>query len=341
LTQEEGGKVKWLAAFGTALTFAALVVALAVKEAPAQTSRDVYEACLPGKQEIAATKLPPTVDQARCPVRGRTIVDAGGVGTVLPEPGSGVYVEAYGVFGGQELEVLNRRDRTFAMRGIGSDSPLSSAGTITAQAVPDGCGDGAYKPNPANQGSRLYRDLPYRFNSGSTPSNVSVGAAETAIRKGNQDISQVINPCGVSDGVPRAMVWDGTTSAGTDVNADTSCGPLDQQSVIGFGDLPARYLAWTCTGTYLREGQDEVASTDIRINKRDYSWTAEVTSNCSGRYDIEATVAHERGHSYGMYHVDEGAHPYQTMSAASEGSCQTSERSLGLGDARGLNQKYP
>jgi hypothetical protein len=29
------------------------------------------------------------------------------------------------------------------------------------------------------------------------------------------------------------------------------------------------------------------------------------------------------------------------MSAASEGSCQTSERSLGLGDARGLNQKYP
>lgn len=329
-----------LAAFGVALTFATLAIAFIVREAPAQTNRGTYDACLPGKAKIVATDLPPIVDQTRCPVGGRKIVDSGRAGTTLPEPGMAVYVEAYGIHGSQEFEVLNRRGGTFVLRHVGGDASLSEPAPITTQALPDGCGDGAYSPNPANEGKRLYRDLSYKFNSGSTPSNVAVDRAIVAIREGNQDIAQVINPCGVGDGVPRSMTWDDTTDTGTNIEADASC-DLDMQNVVGFGDLPAGFVGFQCSGKYIRDGQDEVAATDIKLNKKDFNWTAEVTSDCSGRYDIEATMSHERGHSYGMYHVDEGTHQYQTMSEKSQGPCQTSERSLGLGDARGLNQKYP
>lgn len=300
---------------------------------------------MPGKAAIKATALPPVVDQARCPVRGRTIVDAGGLRAEFPEPGTGAFVEAYGVCGSQEFEVSNPRGGTFTLRQVGGDAEafepgVRAARTIAPRAIGNGCGDGAHNPDPANTGERLYRDLSYRVNAGTIPGNVDQDRAIAAIREGNQDISQVVNPCGVGDGVPRTMVYEGTTDASTGIGVNRSCDP-DTENVVGFGDLEGDFVAWHCGGTYPRDGQDEIGGTDIRLNSADYNWTAEVTSACSGRYDIEATMAHERGHSYGFDHVREAEHGVLTMSAKSEGPCQTSERSLGLGDARGLNQKYP
>lgn len=55
----------------------------------AQTGTEIYEACAPEKQEIRAADLPEMVDEDRCPVEGRVVVD-GGIGAVVPEPGMAV-----------------------------------------------------------------------------------------------------------------------------------------------------------------------------------------------------------------------------------------------------------
>ncbi len=93
--------------------------------------------------------------------------------------------------------------------------------------------------------------------------------------------------------------------------------------------------------SWIKEGAlNRVAQSDIRLNKEDPAWTARVTDSCRGRYDIESTVTHERGHTFGLGEASESSHGNLTMSAESNGTCQTSRRSLGRGDARGLNSKY-
>ncbi len=62
--------------------------------------------------------------------------------------------------------------------------------------------------------------------------------------------------------------------------------------------------------------------------------------SCRGLQDVESTVTHERGHTFGLGDVSESSHPNLTMSSESNGPCQTSERTLGRGDAVGLNRKY-
>jgi hypothetical protein len=50
-------------------------------------------------------------------------------------------------------------------------------------------------------------------------------------------------------------------------------------------------------------------------------------------------MTHERGHTFGLGDVSESSHANPTMSSASNGSCQISERTLGKGNAKGLNRK--
>ena len=133
----------------------------------------------------------------------------------------------------------------------------------------------------------------------------------------------------------------GGTRRSVDINADGTCNANDGRSVIGFGDLPSTYLGMACVAYWVvNDAPDRVASSDIRLNKKDHSWTARVTSSCRGRQDIESSVTHERGHTFGLGEASEGSHGNLTMSEDSNGPCQTSERSLGRGDAMGLNSKY-
>ena len=126
-----------------------------------------------------------------------------------------------------------------------------------------------------------------------------------------------------------------------DINSNATCNANDGKSVIGFGDLPSSYTAYACTSTWIKDGApDRVASSDIRLNKEDHAWTTRVRKSCSGRFDVESSVTHERGHTFGLGEAPENGHGNLTMSNDSNGPCQTSERSLGRGDAKGLNSKY-
>lgn len=179
---------------------------------------------------------------------------------------------------------------------------------------------------------------------------MSVANVEDALQRAGTNVSHVQNPCGVHDGVGAELHYNGRTGYSVNIPPDRFICPTrgDDHSVVGFGDLPLeggdRILAATCRWDRHLDGytQDDIYEADTRFNKADgWDWTAEITSGCSGRYDVEGLITHERGHFFGMNDLREALHPYQTMSAYIEGPCQGSERSLGLGDSRGLNEKYP
>ena len=161
-----------------------------------------------------------------------------------------------------------------------------------------------------------------------------------AIQRGGTNVALVRDGCGIRDGVGGRLIYEGGTNRSVDINANASCKSNDFNSVVGFGDLPSRYTAFACVWVWVQDGPNRVAHSDIRLNKGDHSWTTRVTGSCRGRYDVESSMTHERGHTYGLGEAPENGHGKLTMSAQSNGTCQVSERSLGRGDALGLNRKY-
>jgi hypothetical protein len=124
------------------------------------------------------------------------------------------------------------------------------------------------------------------------------------------------------------------------VGADGTCGANDYKRVLGFGHLPGGYTGNACAWSWIQERPDRINSSDVLLNKADYAWTANATDSCRGRQDIESTMTHERGHTFGWGEVSEAYYPNLTMSSQSNGPCQTFERTLGRGDAIDLNSKY-
>jgi hypothetical protein len=350
--------LKRLTALAIALALAMLAGGMFAGVLAAQTSTrmEVYKACLPGKVKIKAVDLPQAVDEDKCPVAGRVIEDSTGIGTHLPLPGQGIFVEVYMPDGLQEFTIRNHPDGTFVLHDVGPEPLAASAGdtpsgNYTAQAIPDGCNDSGHSPDPANQGLRIIGEDRWRFNASSTPGYMSVANVEDALRRAGTNVSHVQNPCGIGDGVGAELHYSGRIRDSVNIPADRFYCPTsgDARSVVGFGNLArqpdgTRTLAITCRWDRHLDGytQDDIYESDTRLNKGDgVDWTAKITSSCSGRYDVEGIMTHERGHHFGMNHVSEDLHPYQTMSTILEGPCQGSERSLGRGDAKGLNEKYP
>ncbi len=80
-------------------------------------------------------------------------------------------------------------------------------------------------------------------------------------------------------------------------------------------------------------GRNDVYESDIRFNKGDgIEWTTRGDDDvrCSdgignnNPFGIEAIMTHERGHTFGIAHVDEETSGLLTMSERSEGPCQGS-----------------
>lgn len=332
----EGEIVKRLSTFVAAAVLAIIAVGIFAGSLIAQTSPGVYAACGPDRREIQASDLPDVVDQDRCPVGGREIVD-GGVSVVVPEPGESVFAEAMSPQGSEHLVVSNPKGDKLVLGDAGSESGAQETGTFSTQSSGRGACSDAYR-NPWN--SRLYNYLRYYFNRRSTPSSLADVGAARAIEKAGNNVSRVRDSCGVGDRVPAVLKYRGVTRTSVDMDAGGTCRANDHKSVVGFGDLPRGQTGNTCVWAWIEDGADRINSADVRMNKADYRWTTRVTRSCRGRFDVESTMTHERGHTFGLGDVPESSHPNLTMSSRSNGACQTAERSLGKGDAIGLNGKY-
>lgn len=323
-----------LTLLASALALAALTVG--INSPDAQTAPDTYEACRPARETIPAPALPETVEVEKCPVGERVITD-NGIGTALPDPGESIYVDALTTEGSQELEVTHYRNGTLELAHVGdeSESAGSEARIGAAASSPGECRDDQY----TNLGHRVDSTLSWYFNRGTTPRELTQKAALRALKAGGANITNTRNNCHMGDRVPAGvgLSYEGKTSQQAEVTADAHCVPNDGMTVVSFGELPRGILAVACfpsTGT--------VRTSDVKFNKTHFNWTTRPGSrSCNREYDLASVMTHERGHTFGLGHVvPEDAHRNLTMSPVINGTCQSSERTLGRGDVRGLGDKY-
>ncbi len=328
--------MKRITSIAAALALACTAVAMFAGSLMAQSNPGVYEACAPGKREILAAGLPRIVDEDRCPIEGRVIVD-GAVGAVVPEPGTEVTAQGATPRGDQHLTVANPRGDDLLVDGADEETRSGTASDLASRASsPSPCSDPYYD----SWDRKLYNYNKWYANVRSVPAYMSKVRAVRAMKRGGVNVYRAQDGCGLPDRVKGELRYQGGTKRGVNIRADASCTSSDYRSVVGFGDLPSGFTAFTCVWSWIQDGPNRVAHSDVRINKFDYAWTTRVTSGCRGRYDVESTMTHERGHTFGLGEASEGSHGNLTMSEDSNGPCQTSERSLGRGDARGLNSKY-
>ncbi|MCA1848811.1 MAG: hypothetical protein LC704_07475, partial [Actinobacteria bacterium] len=272
------------------------------------------------------------VDLDECPIGGSVITDHG-VETDLPAPGEGIYVEALTTEGPQELQVTRYRNGTVELEHVGDETAEAQdeLEVGVAGSSPGECSDQAYTNAPY----RVEFNLRWYFNRNTTPDELSSKSALSAIRRGTQNITDTQSKCRRADRVPHFMDYEGFTSA-------HACpGHNDRMTVVSFGTLPQGTLAQTCTVYEIDDHDNRTKWSDILINKARYNWTTNPGARCKSKYDLETVVTHERGHTFGLGHVSEGSHGKLTMSERINGACQSSERTLGLGDWRGLDRKYP
>ncbi len=328
-------------AFSLALTFGLLALVVYAGSHSAQARPIMLAACGAGEEKILASALPEIVDQEQCPVDGRKIVDKGIEGA-LPPRGQSVHAESLNVSGAQELVISHRPDGTVELAEVGDDSAGtekegSAALSGTSSSSPRECSDAAY----TNLGYRLGTSLRFFFNRSTTPSELTPTAAEAAVKRAGTNVATSSNACSLGDRVPASLSYAGATRYAANVTSSGGCGGNDGRSVVSFGSLPRGTLAVACTYYASKNGRSEAIASDIRVGTTP-TWTVNPTAtSCRDRYDLEAVMTHERGHTFGLNHVSETSHGNLTMSTQLNGPCQLTERSLGRGDVIGLDRKYP
>lgn len=277
---------------------------------------------------------------------GAVISDAGDLAVEAPPPGTGVTMHADGERGSQSLTVTRSLDGHLLFEGCGleqEEAGSSAAPDDAAKRPPRSraCSDGAF----TLKDYKWDRSFNWYFAAKTTPPEVSHVNAEDALRNGVSAITTANNDCGIADDVSATQSYAGRTNARSDAfrgkKRCRSFGRTDGMSVMDFGNLSG-YLAVTCVVTRPdAKGRLAAVEADVRFDKRDHRWTGgDGGPNCTDRYSIRAVATHEAGHVFGLDHVSEKHHGQLTMSRQSEGPCQESEYTLGLGDLNGLRRLY-
>lgn len=247
---------------------------------------------------------------------------------VVPQHGEGVHAEAM-LTNGQTVEFQLETDVAGRVALVWHDDEhvkAAQSGNVSAMAA---CNEGAYNLLPWRWSS-TYR---WYFKADATPSELTIAEAEAAIRDSTTNITTGRNNCGLTDAISASQSYMGRTTTATNITNAGGCSSRDGKNVTGFGDLPSGTLAVTCT--WYSSGL--AVESDARVNKADYTWTTSAnSSSCSNRFGLEAVMTHERGHTFGLGHVSSNS---LTM-RPSFGPCDSSGATLGLGDVRGLRQKY-
>ncbi|MFN2591059.1 MAG: matrixin family metalloprotease [Actinomycetota bacterium] len=227
--------------------------------------------------------------------------------------------------------VVAHRDATVAPSFVhtAASSARGSSSRLSA-AMPSACSDGAY----AVYSSKWTKQYNFYVKTSTTPSGVSSDSAVSAIREAVRNITRGDNDCGISANIGATAAYQGSTSSSANITTSAGCGSRDGRNVVDFGTLPVGYLALTCWWS----SGGTIIEADLRMNKASYGWVTSL-AGCSSKWSIQGVTTHEFGHAFGMDHVSESSHGNLTMSPTIF-ACQNSESSLGLGDVRGLENKY-
>lgn len=292
----------------------------------------------------------------------------GPIGVVVPEPGFGVHVSAYGELGSAEFDVYTDLAGLVHLGDIGPDTGASMpAATFSSLdppapgfseddgllsiAAPDACDDKAHN----NSIFKWFDTYRWYYRSGSTPSEMDAGEAAYEFYDA---VSEVVGStsCGMNDEVSASHSYGGYVSNPDDMHVTGGrilCDgreDTDGVSVVGFGNLPVEseggaknYLAYTCTWRtqqnvpYLPAAYES----DIRLNKEDFYWgSAPFSSACTNTFSVQGVATHEFGHTFNLEHVSELDHGKLTVSAAVNGPCKEPEASFGKGDVLGMRYNY-
>lgn len=255
----------------------------------------------------------------------------GAIAVVAPPPGHGVWGEAILEDGRTDvLGVETRLDGSVAVSSWGASDDI---GLMALPTAPSDCDDGARSTLPY----KWKTTFNWYFSARSTPSGLKKRGVETALRNATRNIVRSLNSCDLADKVGATASYQGRVRRGLQIAPDGVCKSSgDGRSVTSFGQLAEGTLGVACT--WFR-GDGTATESDVRLNKAQ-KWAVRVTDSCMDRWIIEAVTTHERGHTFGLGHVDEVMHGNLTMSPRINGPCQKSEARLGRGDVLALRSLY-
>jgi Matrixin len=279
---------------------------------------------------VVAVGSPPAIAATAQPrsIRPGDRFTAEGITLIVQQPGRGVWSAALEANGGwRAVGVSTALDGSVSV--VEESAPSAPTGPTSDRTAP--CSDNAYTLY-SNTWDSTYA---WYFNASTAPSEISQHTATTGVRNGVENIVQVNNDCGLADNVSAKQHYKGTTSKMPNIFSGSSCDNSDGTNVVAFGNLASTDIAFTCWWTI---GNTTVEA-DLKLNKVEYSWVVNIGSNCSAKYSVEAISTHEFGHAFGLGHVSEILHGTLTMSPVIL-PCQSSEKTLGLGDVRGLEAQY-
>ncbi|MBI2243818.1 MAG: matrixin family metalloprotease [Nocardioides sp.] len=265
--------------------------------------------------------------------QGTDVVACGLVGVYLEWPRTSVMIPTPGTGVGLAVDSVDALDTAtyvvevdldgaihWSAGGSGDSSSLVPSDELDLLATDlistpsNECSDG--KHNLSSGEPRWTATPTWYIDLDTVPAELTQTAAVDAIRGGIQDVRDSNNNCSRADYVDIGSSYGGDADYGSDVlgeGAATKCATSqgDSKNIVGFGNLDAGTLARTCW--WYSTSTHAMSSADIKVNKNDYTWTAQrAIAACSALYDLESVMAHEFGHFYGLGHVSETKHGYLT-----------------------------
>ncbi|MFB9649393.1 matrixin family metalloprotease [Curtobacterium pusillum] len=216
-----------------------------------------------------------------------------------------------------------RQERAAVQHRNAALGSTSGAATTTATtSAPSSCSNKTY----TRLGVRWASRVDWRYNA--TGQKV---AGVTAIRAGADAWTGALSSCGKKVASTASDRYLGTATEAPGVTAAGGCGSSSGTSVAGWGSLRSGTLAVTCV--WSRSGVavevDERYSTAV-------AWS--VSTTCTGtRFDLRGVATHEWGHGFGLGHTAQSSG--LVMKPAST-TCETGQRTLGLGDLMGIDALY-
>jgi hypothetical protein len=150
----------------------------------------------------------------------------------------------------------------------------------------------------------------------------------------------VTDACNVADSMGRTVNVLTTTGLNSNINGATnSCASSsDSSNVVDFGNLTGSVVGLACY-RYVWVLGWRTSQVDVRLDNSSRSWVTS-TAGCTGsKYDVRGVLTHELGHFWGLADRYASSTSQLTMYGYSS-TCSTMQRTLGKGDALGINALY-